>query len=408
MTLALARTQLMVSDLCGSAKPVDKWRVWRAVRDCRISLDLSDRTIQVLRALLTFNPGDILSVDDKRPIVYPSNRTLSVCAGDIPDSTLRRHLGELVKAGLIIRRDSANGKRYARGSGDDRVEFGFDLSPLVVRGPELLALASERRERDLERKALIEQLKVCRRDVTKSLTLLEAFRSPDELDDLRLRYRTQSSRVTQKTTIDELRLRRQQLLAIGRAAIDLIRRDLVVAEMSANESQNERHIQDSKPSKNLTDNEEVDLVDVKTEPLASAQPARQVQFTLASVLEACPEFARFSKSRIVHWGDFLQTAATVRDALAIKRGVWDEAQDALGLQNAGIVLAAILQRAGSGDIRTPGAYLRALTKKASQGKFSPEPMLVALIRERMRTERLRLQAVNLGVSSIAIKRRALE
>ncbi len=53
----------------------------------------------------------------------------------MPASTLRRHLAVLVDAGLIVRRDSPNGKRYARKNRAGAIElaFGFDLSPLVVR-----------------------------------------------------------------------------------------------------------------------------------------------------------------------------------------------------------------------------------------------------------------------------------
>ncbi|MGY3581948.1 replication initiation protein RepC [Bradyrhizobium sp. USDA 4341] len=408
MTLALARTQLAIADQSGSAKPVDKWHVWRAISETRVSLGLkNDRTIQVLRALLTFAPADILSVSDRPPIVYPSNRTLSKRAGGIPESTLRRLLNELVKAGLIIRRDSANGKRYARGSGDVRVEFGFDLSPIVVRGSEFLERAAEQQRREIECGVLREQLKACRRDVAKNLVLLEVLRSSDGLDELRARYQVLTSRTSAKATVHDLRRKLNQFLALGRDIIVLLRLDLVDAEMSASESQNERHIQDSKPSQIIKDDRETDLELEEAERAEKTAPLPSVEFTLSSVLKACPQFERFSKTGISHWGDFLQTAATVRSTLAINRSTWDEALDALGLQNASIVLAAILERAETGNISSPAAYMRALTKKASQGKFSPKPMLVALIRERMRSERLRLQATNLGISSAAIKR-ALE
>lgn len=408
MTLALARTQLSIANRCGSAKPVDKWHVWRAISETRVSLGLkNDRTIQVLRALLTFAPVDILSVADRPPIVYPSNRTLSKRAGGIPESSLRRLLNELIKAGLVIRRDSPNGKRYARGSGEVRVEFGFDLSPIVVRAPEFLKMAAEQQEREKERLVLSEQLKACRRDVAKNLVLLEALRSPEQLGELRHRYQTAVLRTSRTATNDDLRHKLSQLFAISRDIIVLLKLELVDAEMSASESQYERHIQDSKPSEVLEEDREADLVLEEAERATAAVPAPSVQFTLGSVLNACPQFNRFSKAGISHWGDFLQTAATVRTALAINRSTWDEALDALGLQNACIVLAAILERAETGNISSPAAYIRVLTKKASQGKFSPKPMLVALIRERMRSERLRMQATNLGLSPAAIKR-ALE
>jgi hypothetical protein len=46
-------------------------------------------------------------------IVFPSNRVLAFRADKMKEPTLRRHLQKLVEAGLIIRRDSPNGKRYA-------------------------------------------------------------------------------------------------------------------------------------------------------------------------------------------------------------------------------------------------------------------------------------------------------
>src|SRR5215204_7344184 len=44
-------------------------------------------------------------------------------------ATLRRALAQLVETGIVIRRDSPNGKRYARRGQGGQVEqaFGFDL-----------------------------------------------------------------------------------------------------------------------------------------------------------------------------------------------------------------------------------------------------------------------------------------
>ena len=63
----------------------------------------------------------------------------------MPASTLRRLLAVLVEAGLIVRRDSPNGKRYARKGrgGGITLAFGFDLAPLVVRAEEFERLAQE-------------------------------------------------------------------------------------------------------------------------------------------------------------------------------------------------------------------------------------------------------------------------
>ena len=78
-------------------------------------------------------------------VVFPSNRAAAVRAHGMAPATLRRHLAFLVDAGLIIRRDSPNGKRYARRGqgGEIEIAFGFDLSPLVARAEEIENLAEE-------------------------------------------------------------------------------------------------------------------------------------------------------------------------------------------------------------------------------------------------------------------------
>ena len=48
------------------------------------------------------------------------------------------------------------------------------------------------------------------------------------------------------------------------------------------------------------------------------------------------------------------------------------------LKESAIVLAAMLERFAS--LLSPGGYLRSLSQQAAEGAFSPEPMVMALIR----------------------------
>jgi replication initiation protein RepC len=72
----------------------------------------------------------------------------------------------------------------------------------------------------------------------------------------------------------------------------------------------------------------------------------------------------------------------VRSALGISPSAWEEAQAALGEEEAAVMIAAILQRADA--IKNPGGYLRSLTEKAKGGQFSLGPVLMALLRSRSR------------------------
>src|SRR5208337_2181144 len=113
-----------------------KWNVYRDLCAARSRLGLTERSLALLNGLLSFHPETVLTGNNL--VVFPSNEQLSLRAHGMPPSTMRRHLAVLVDAGVIIRRDSPNGKRYARkgrGGGIDHA-FGFDLAPMITRAAE--------------------------------------------------------------------------------------------------------------------------------------------------------------------------------------------------------------------------------------------------------------------------------
>src|SRR6185437_6811818 len=138
LTLAHVASQMVARE-----RPPDavahKWSVFRALCAAKDRLGLSERSLAVLDALLSFHPETVLSGDGL--VVFPSNEQLCLRAHGMPASTLRRHLAALVEAGIVLRRDSPNGKRYARKgkNGEVAKAFGFDLSPLVARAGEFEA-----------------------------------------------------------------------------------------------------------------------------------------------------------------------------------------------------------------------------------------------------------------------------
>ena len=168
LTLAHVAAQLVASDRPPD-KVVHKWKVFRAICLARPRLGVSERALSVLNALLSFYPETTLSGDDL--IVFPSNEQLSLRAHGMPASTLRRHLAGLVDAGLVLRRDSPNGKRYARKGrgGELQFAFGFDLSPLVARAEEFEGLAAEIEAEARAVKLARERITLCRRDIAKMI-----------------------------------------------------------------------------------------------------------------------------------------------------------------------------------------------------------------------------------------------
>src|SRR5579863_6162932 len=89
-------------------KAVHKWKIFRAVCAAKDKFAVGERALAVLDALLSFHPETTLSGEGL--VVFPSNQQLMQRAHGMAPTTLRRALAALVDAGLIIRRDSPNGK----------------------------------------------------------------------------------------------------------------------------------------------------------------------------------------------------------------------------------------------------------------------------------------------------------
>src|SRR6218665_531542 len=143
MTLAMLASQSKALEI-PDGKTVDKWKLYRWLCEARLQLGVTDRAMALLNALLSFHPHSELS-EDTGLIVFPSNAQLSLRAHGMAEQTIRRHLAVLVDAGLLSRKDSANGKRFARrdGSGDIDDAFGFSLAPLLARSEEFEAIAAQ-------------------------------------------------------------------------------------------------------------------------------------------------------------------------------------------------------------------------------------------------------------------------
>lgn len=146
-------------------RPVLRRDVMAAVNTCARDLGIRQGAVVVLDALLSCLPcqgadGREAPVSPATLLtVYASNETLCFRAKGLTDRQLRRHLETLEHAGLIQRRDSANGKRFpVMQHGKPIGAFGLDLSPLFAQANELLALALRRREEADELRGLRAQI----------------------------------------------------------------------------------------------------------------------------------------------------------------------------------------------------------------------------------------------------------
>jgi replication initiation protein RepC len=409
LSLAMVASQASARDFArkpgNSEAVVHKWRLFRALTEAKAPLGVTDRALSVLHALLSFHQETALTLPVADPraaadedgegsagiVVFPSNRELSIRANGMAPATLRRHLACLVDAGLIIRRDSPNGKRFARRGQGGEIEsaFGFDLTPLVARAEEIENLAEEVQAENKAIRLLRERVTLLRRDIVKMIATGLEEDVPGDWQGLHLRYAGLSSRFVRNLLLTDLEALAGELAALTAEIQNALENHVNLQKKSGNESHSERHIQnqitnsfDLEPSLQKGRDETLPSNDQGPPPpsaSANPKPSAPKTYPLGMVLEACPDILDYAtKGGIGNWHDLATTAATVRRAIGVSPDAWAQALEVMGEHDASIVIAAILQRGD--EIKSAGGYLRVLTAKARAGEFSLGPVLMALLR----------------------------
>jgi replication initiation protein RepC len=378
LSFAMLAGQITASE-CAAETTVNKWQAFRVICEAKSAIGVTDRSLVVLNALLSFHPEtDLCGNDDL--IVFPSNAQLALRAHGMAPATLRRHLAVLVECGLVLRRDSPNGKRYARKGQGGSIEqaFGFDLMPLVARATEFEGLADEIRSRRRALQLCRERITIHRRDIAKMLAYGHHDGVAADWDRLQAEYQTIIGQLPRTATLLDLVPCEERLSALATKLHKILETHIKSKKISANESHSERHIQYSKPNP-----VEFEPVPENNAP-AAGEPSDHknkisTNYPLSLVIRACPDITDYSRNGITRWNELIETANLVRNALGVTSDAWDEANQVMGTPEAAIIMAAILQRAEK--VSNPGGYLRSLTKKARNGHFSVGPALMALLRK---------------------------
>lgn len=357
-----------LAEATSQVQACDKWDLLRDLTAARKAFNLSDRDLVVMAALLSCHPATHLS-DDTALIVFPSNATLSNRAHGMPESTLRRHLATLVRSGLILRRDSPNGKRYARRGASGQIDraFGFDLRPLALRAADITMRAEEARNAAYELRCKRESVVIGLRDLSKLMAWGVEHVATDWAS-LQQSYSDLHRCLRRKLDMSQLQ-HLEQGVRLLTAKVDALLAPVKADEtskMSVSASHFERHHQSS--NKDCLESERDHEVDHHS-PQA---------IPLGLILKATPSICDYAPDAINTWEGLVEAADIVRPMLGITLDAWQRACRIMGPESAAVTMACILQRHGT--ILRPGGYLRSLTDKAEGKGFSPGPMVMALLR----------------------------
>lgn len=355
---------------------IDKWELLRLVGAARKKLDLSDRTVNVLQALLSFHPKKQLDGQSGKIVVFPSNTSICARLNGMPCSTMRRHLKHLVDAGLITRRDSPNGKRYSR----SEIAFGFDLLPLLTRAQELQELVLALEVETAQYKALRLSMRLLKRDMM-------ALADYGQLEQPKVSIWKRVATLELET---EKALRRKnnwdQLSTLNARLKEYLHEisehlDLTTDEMSTNDTQNEHHYQSSK--EDVYESECLENREQKENSVyQNTKDFQKPKIPFHLVKENCKELGIYSQGPLSNWPKLVDTAKRVSTMMGISDGLWNSAVETMGLEQCAVTIGLILERFS--EIKSPGAYLRHLSEKARLGTFSPLPMLLAVSNRHLR------------------------
>jgi replication initiation protein RepC len=381
MTLALVERQVKTEQTLADS-PVDKWRVFRDVGDARSLLGLQDRALAVLNALLSFFPTAELS-SEMNLIVFPSNAQLSARANGIAGTTLRKCIGDLVESGVIIRKDSPNGKRYARKGEGGAIEdaYGFSLAPLLARASEFAALAQHVAAEQRHFRVMKDRLTIVRRDVRKLITVGIDENLSGDWAAAEASFVEIVGRFARRPTLQDLTASLDEMTLLHEKVSRMLETKQEIKKYDGNDIACGCHIQNSNTeSYNELEPRFRNNEGEKSEQTKQRQRKGEPEvFPLSMVLRACPEIGAYAPGgSIGGWRDMMLAAVTVKSMLGVSPSAYEEACDTMGQEGAAIAIACILERAG--HINSAGGYLRDLTAKARRGKFSLGPMLFAQLR----------------------------
>lgn len=328
-------------------------------------------------------------IDGSGGIVWCSNAWLAA-RGNWSEDYVQKMLRQLIERGLLGAVDSPNGKRYGARDAQGRIVFayGIDLRPLAARHEELKALAAEVRRQHEERAGLARRLTIAARAICQlAETAIEhAAAGADwfaEAETASLARRhcariRQADRLGVVVTQVEGRLEALKALLVPQLA----EQPPCLAPSGAVESP-PRHVRQA-GHRTTTEGNSIKRTrcDASGERGGSGGAGAKTEgacceerilddldahkVTEAFVAKACPD-ACADLIGDPTWPILHERARNEGRMLGVTPQCWTEAQRVMGPVGAAAAMLLVVQKRRMGLIETPGAYFRALTKRAATG-----------------------------------------
>jgi len=346
-----------------------------------------------------------------RPIVWPSAAMQQQELGLGPSQVknLNRYLVEL---GLVVMKDSPNGKRYGRRDPKGRIveAYGFDLSPLASRYAEFQAAAEEGREERARLQALKRRATIARNGIRQLLeSSVEQGISGEEWETHRVASASASRGIAGRSGSVEMEMAVVRLERIQgdmrrylEAALDAKRATQPqVTSKSVNlnpkGSKNWPHITTTNYLPNLKDTV---IAQDKSSPLRVSSVENRpssgfasrvdtdratnlqqrpskirtdsgplLKITPVELIKLAPRLKPYLNNQAPSWPEVVDAADWLRNEMGISKFVWGDACLAMGREQAAIAVAIVSAKPPTHFRGSPGGYFHGMVSKAKAGEL---------------------------------------
>lgn len=296
---------------------------------------------------------------ENRILVWPSNEFLVERTG-IPERSVRFAIARLIAEGVVVAKDSANGKRFAQRAPNGQIirAYGFDLSPLINRLPELRQRLQAIKDAERERAQVFDELTIHRRAAQEALrTCAEHFPDADISDLL--------------TRALELARRTPRRSATGAAdgARDewqMLRQEAETRYYTACGGNSCRHKDTNKYAPDQSCNNGMEDMQERKRPAPS--------LNALDLAKACPDAMEFV-GPVRDDREFVASVSRLRGGFGVSPSAWDEARREVGPLLAAATLVYVLQMQarpapGSDPIKNVGGYYRVMIRLLHEGRIN--------------------------------------
>ncbi|MDX8350412.1 plasmid replication protein RepC [Cognatiyoonia sp. IB215446] len=383
----------------GAAQEVTKTRAVVAAKRVGAHIGLKAADLLLLDTLAAFTqPQDW--TEGQRPIVWASNAYLMDQTG-FSLSTLKRHARRLAETRMISFEDSPNGKRWGRRDAEGFIveAYGFDLSPLAAQVETFEAIAAELAAERALCQRLKRKITVLRRSIRARLVAAQEARQQG-----RGWISLQKSFEALLSRLPGARVGSDALMAMASALSELLQQVEALVfdksepvphsispqqnstKMNPREAISEPHILITSElhsvNSNSLENKEGETDAPRPAKVAHDAPAGEISnakvmlgVELPVLLQACPEFASWAHNMggyLRDWSDFVRVAGELRPMIGVSDHAWTTAQQQMGKIQAAAALALVFEKVHSGEVNSPGGYLRGMVAKAEAGELHLE------------------------------------